>query len=93
MITEILNFTTNNRVEQIYLEKYNRYENLIINTYLFNQNIDDYITKLKETFSTETDDLILLVVKYILPNKPENIDDEDWGDIRKFSAMFGELKF
>ena len=66
MITEILNFTTSNRVEQIYLEKYNRNENLMINTHLHSQNVEDYINELKERFSEESDELILLVVKYII---------------------------
>ena len=79
MITEILNFTTSNRVEQIYLEKYNRFENLMINTHLHSQNIDDYIGELKNRFSEETDDLTLLVVKYVQPtNKPDGVADEWW---------------
>ena len=53
MITEILNFTTSNRVEQIYLEKYNRNENLMINTHLHSQKVEDYINELKERFSEE----------------------------------------
>ena len=78
MITEILNFTTSNRVEQIYLKKYNRYEVLHVYTHLHKQNIEDYVTSVKEKFKDETDDLTLLVVKYVLPNKPETIDDDTW---------------
>lgn len=78
MITEILNFTTSERVEQIYLEKYNRYEVLHVHTYLHKQNIEDYISSLKEKFKDEIDDLTLLVVKYVLPNKPETIDGDTW---------------
>ncbi len=90
MITEILNFTPSNRVEQIYLEKYNRYENLILNTFLHSQNVGDYINELKEVFSEESDDLILLVVKYILPNKPENIDDDTWKTYQEnFTNVWG----
>lgn len=90
MITEILNFTTSKREEQVYLEKYHRYEKLMINTHLTNQNVDDYIARLKETFSIETDDLILLVVKYILPNKPENTDEETWKIYQEyFSNVWG----
>ncbi len=90
MITEILNFTSSNRVEQIYLEKYNRYENLILNTFLHSKNVGDYINELKEVFSEESDDLILLVVKYILPNKPENIDDDTWKTYQEnFTNVWG----
>lgn len=90
MITEILNFTTSKRVEQIYLEKYNRYEVLHINTHLHNQNCEDYITSLKEKFKNETDDLTLLVVKYVLPNKPETMDDDTWKTYQEiFSNVWG----
>lgn len=90
MITEILNFTTSNRVEQIYLEKYNRYEVLHINTHLHKQNSEDYITSLKEKFKDEIDDLTLLVVKYVLPNKPETIDDDTWKTHQEnFSNVWG----
>ena len=90
MITEILNFTTSNRVEQIYLEKYNRYEVLHINTHLHKQNSEDYITSLKEKFKNETDDLTLLVVKYVLPNKPETMDDDTWKTYQEiFSNVWG----
>jgi hypothetical protein len=79
MITEILNFTTSKRVEQIYLEKYIRYETVDVNTHLHNQNVEDYIISLKDKFSVETDDLILLVVKYEPPEKkPNNLDDDWW---------------
>jgi hypothetical protein len=90
MITEILNFTTSNRVEQIYLEKYNRNENLMINTHLHSQKVEDYINELKERFSEESDELILLVVKYVLPNKPENIDDDTWKTYQEnFTNVWG----
>ena len=90
MITEILNFTTSNRVEQIYLEKYNRNEVLHINTHLHKQNSEDYITSLKEKFKNETDDLTLLVVKYVLPNKPETMDDDTWKTYQEnFSNVWG----
>ena len=90
MITEILNFTTSNRVEQIYLKKYNRNEVLLINTHLHKQNIEDYITSLKEEFKDETDDLTLLVVNYVLPNKPETIDDDTWKTYQEnFSNVWG----
>jgi len=90
MITEILNFTTSNRVEQIYLEKYKRIEVLHINTHLHKQNIEDYITSLKERFKDVTDDLTLLVVKYVLPNKPEEIDSYTWKTYQEnFSNVWG----
>ena len=90
MITEILNFTTSNRVEQIYLEKYNRNEILLIDTHLHKQNSEDYITSLKEIFKNEIDDLTLLVVKYVLPNKPETIDDDTWKTYQEnFSNVWG----
>lgn len=90
MITEILNFTTSNRVEQIYLKKYNRNEVLHINTHLHKQNSEDYITLLKERFKNETDDLTLLVVKYVLPDKPETIDDNTWKTYQEnFSNVWG----
>jgi len=79
MITEVLNFTTSSKIEQIYLEKYNRVENLLINSYLGKQTCDEHIEELKDRFKDESDDLILLVVKYILPSeKPKNINDEIW---------------
>lgn len=90
MITEILNFTTSNRVEQIYLEKYNRNEVLHINTHLHKENCEDYISSLKERFKDETDDLTLLVVKYVLPDKPEIIDTDTWKTYQEnFSNMWG----
>ena len=79
MINEILNFTSSNRVEQLYLEKYNRYENLFLNTHLFNKSCEDHIEELKKRFEEESDDLILLVVEYILPKeKPDNLPEEIW---------------
>ena len=79
MITEILNFTTSGKVEQIHLEKYNRVENLYIDSYLGNQTCEEHIEELKDRFKGETDDLVLLVVKYVLPSeKPKDIDNEIW---------------
>ena len=79
MITEVLNFTTSSKVEQIYLEKYNRVENLLINSFLGNQTCEERINALKDKFKDEPDDLILLVVKYVLPSeKPKDIDTEIW---------------
>ena len=91
MITEILNFTTSNRVEQIYLKKYNRNEVIHINTHLHKQNSEDYITSLKELFKDETDNLTLLVVKYVYsPNKLETIDDDTWKTYQEnFSNVWG----
>ena len=87
MITEILNFTTSNKVEQIYLDKYHRHENIILNTNLHNKNVDDHINELNERFSTESDDLILLVVKYEPPTEkppfPYNIDHEWWENYKE----------
>lgn len=91
MITEILNFTSSKRFEQIYLEKYHRYETLMLNTHL-QVTVDEHINKLKERFSTETDDLILLVVKYILPNRPDSnhIDDDMWERYKEhFTNVWG----
>ena len=47
MITEILQFSTSNKVEEIYIEKYNRIENVILNIHLHDKNVNDYIDKLK----------------------------------------------
>lgn len=48
MITEILNFTTSGKVEQIHLEKYNRVENLLINSYLGNKGESLVIKSVKQ---------------------------------------------
>ena len=79
MITEVLNFITNQKAEQVFLKKYNRVENLLINSNLGEQSCEEHVDELKVRFKDEPDDLILLVVKYILPSeKPKDIGDEVW---------------
>jgi hypothetical protein len=56
-------------VTEIILKEYNRREVLTLNKNLHNQSSEDYIEKLKNRFKNEPDDLILLAVKRILPEK------------------------
>ena len=91
MIKKILNFTTNNKVGQIYLKEYNRMVVLDINTHLHDQTCENYINKLKDKHKDDPDDLSLIVVEYQLPkNKPDSITGDVWNNYKKmFSNIWG----
>jgi len=73
MITEVLHFTSDYLTAPIYLEKYNRVENVLLNTILFNgKTCEDYINDLKNKYIHESEDFLLLVVKYIPPKERPN---------------------
>lgn len=78
MITEVLYFITFHQATEVYVDKYNHREIMLVRTDLFDRKVDDYIDILKEEFSSELDDLTLLVVKYIHPQRPEYITAEKW---------------
>jgi hypothetical protein len=70
MITKVIYAEeSSGSVTSIILKEYNRQEVLTLNTNLHNYKVEDYIEKLKNRFKDEPDDLILLTVKRILPEK------------------------
>jgi hypothetical protein len=66
MITEVRYSSSKDRVIKIIVN--NTIETVYVNTYLNNKSIDVHIEELKKRFEDESNDLILLVVKYELPN-------------------------
>lgn len=56
-------------VTKVILKEYNRMEVLVLNTNLHNQKVEERVEILKNRFKDEPDDLILLAVKRILPEK------------------------
>jgi len=69
MITEIIRSESPDRVTTMLIEKYNRFETVHVSTNLHKKSVEDYIKELEERFKDSADDLILLVVKLILPEK------------------------
>lgn len=78
MITEVLYYITFHQATEIYVDKYGYQEKILARTDLLDRKVDDYIDILKKEFSSEVDDLTLLVVKYIHPQRPEYITAEKW---------------
>jgi hypothetical protein len=70
MITKVIySEEHSSSVTQVILKEYNYQVVLMLNTNLHNQNSEDYIENLKNRFKDEPDDLILLAVKRVLPEK------------------------
>jgi hypothetical protein len=70
MITKVIfSEEHSSSVTSVILKEYNRQETLILNTNLHNKKCEEYIEELKNKFKDEPDDLILLVVKRVLPEK------------------------
>ena len=69
MITEIIRSESTDRITTVRIEKYNRVENVHVSTNLGEKSVEDYIKDLEERFKGVDDDLILLAVKLILPER------------------------
>jgi hypothetical protein len=69
MITEVIRSETSERLAQMLVEKYHRYENVTVSTNLGDGDVEETISKIKEMNEKDADDQILLVVKYMPPKE------------------------
>ncbi len=79
MITEVFNFVSNTPIYPAILIKYNRLENIRVDSYLHNTDINDYVEQIKNRLMSEPDSLILIIVQYIPPiQQLTNLDDASY---------------
>ena len=69
MITEIIRSEGPDKVTTVLLKEYNRFESIHVSTNLHEKSVEDHINELVDRFEEGEDELILLVVKLILPEK------------------------
>ena len=69
MIKEIIRSESPDRVTTVLLKEYNRFETVHVSTNLHEISVEDHINDLVDRFEEGEDELILLVVKLILPEK------------------------
>jgi hypothetical protein len=80
MITKVLYKEVNERFSEIYLEDLDKYIFVETDTRLIDETLESRINDIKDGWSYIDGEHLLLVVKLVLQNKPDDIDDDDWLD-------------
>lgn len=69
MITEIIRIESPDKITTALIKDHNRFEKVHLSTNLHEKSVEDHIKELEKRFEDSSDDLILVVVKLIVPEK------------------------